>query len=122
MDYGFTPLQGQYKWGENVVTVLGPFHGFHVVVCVREMGEIGGKFAASYKLCTHPGDERAAAAPERSVSGVADSVQQAVNIAEQLARLHLAGLPLVRQAARLARNAASDRSSGIRGPRPAFTS
>ena len=107
MDYGFTSLEGQYQWGQHVEAVLGPFYDSYVLVCVREVGVIGTKFACSYKLCTDPTFASASAEPERFVAGLADSVQAATDIAEQLARLHLAGRPLVRQAARCARDSTS---------------
>jgi len=105
MDYGFKDLSGRYQWGQQVEAVLGPFYDSYVVVCVREMGAIGMKFAASYKVCADPARPGVDAEPERFVAGLADSVQEAMDIAEQLARLYLAGRPLVRQAARRARDA-----------------
>jgi hypothetical protein len=75
--------------------LFGPFSGYFAVVCVRETTEVGGKFAASYRICRGvPADYSGASpAPHKSVAGLSASADEAFDIALQLARLHIAGLP-----------------------------
>jgi hypothetical protein len=71
--------------------VLGPFHGYYAAIRVLPSG---AKFSASYKICTSPATDYGRAIPlrHRRVGGVWDSVEEAFDIAEQLARLLIAGL------------------------------
>ncbi len=75
--------------------VLGPFNGYFAVVQVCEVEGAGGGFLASYKICgAAPADYWSAVAlRQKSVAGLLDSVDEAIDIAVQLARLQMAGLP-----------------------------
>ena len=76
---------------------FGPFNGYVAVVRVREVSGFEGRFSASYKLwrCTPQADDGSARpVRQKSVGGVWESVEEAVDIALQLARLHIAGLPV----------------------------
>ena len=77
--------------------IFGPFNGYVAVVCVREVSGFENKFAASYELWRGaPAVDDANARPvrQKSVAGLSQSVDEAVDIALQLARLHMAGLPV----------------------------
>jgi hypothetical protein len=71
--------------------VLGPFDGYYAAVRVRRSG---AKVQASYKICvTPPADYRTApSVRHRRVEGLFESLEEGCDIAEQLARLHIAGL------------------------------
>jgi hypothetical protein len=71
--------------------VLGPFDGYYAAVRVRRSG---AKVQASYKVCvTPPADYRTAPSlRHRRVEGLFESLEEGCDIAEQLARLHIAGL------------------------------
>ncbi len=76
--------------------IFGPFHGYVAVVCVREVSGLEDKFAASYELWRGaPAADDANARPvrQKSVAGLSESADEAVDIALQLARLRIAGLP-----------------------------
>jgi hypothetical protein len=71
--------------------VLGPIDGYYAAIFVRELG---GKFRASYKVCSvAPADYRSAyPLRHKRADGLLDSAAQAMEIAEQLARLQIARL------------------------------
>jgi hypothetical protein len=71
--------------------VSGPFHGYYAAVRVRASG---AKFQASYKVCAvRPADYSGAISVRcRRVEGLMDTMEEARDIAEQLARLQIAGL------------------------------
>jgi hypothetical protein len=76
--------------------IFGPFDGYVAVVSVREASGFENKFAASYELWRGaPAVDDANARPvrQKSVAGLSQSVDEAVDIALQLARIHIAGLP-----------------------------
>lgn len=75
--------------------IYGPFSGYFAVVSVREIIEHGSKFVASYRICRGaPADgSNASSVPRKSVAGASESIEEAFDIALQLARLHIAGLP-----------------------------
>jgi hypothetical protein len=76
--------------------VLGPIDGYYAAIFVRELG---GKFRASYKICSvAPADYRSAyPLRHKRADGLLDSAAQAMEIAEQLVRLHIARLRDQRQ-------------------------
>jgi hypothetical protein len=71
--------------------VLGPIDGYYAAICARELG---GKFRVSYKVCAvAPADYGSALAlRQRRVGGPSDTVDEAMDLAEQLARLQIARL------------------------------
>lgn len=76
--------------------IFGPFNGYVVVVCVREASGFDNLFAASYELwrgAPDADDPNARPLRQKSVGGLSESIDEAVDIALQLARLHIAGLP-----------------------------
>lgn len=94
--------------------IFGPFSGYMAVVGVREVG--GSKFAASYELwqgVPEANDANAKPVKQKSVGGFSRSVDDAFDLALQLARLHIASLlgpgvtPHVNATSRLAQFAKS---------------
>jgi hypothetical protein len=76
--------------------IFGPFNGYVAVVCVREVSGSNTRFAASYELwrgAPEADDANAKPVRQKSVGGLSRSVDDAFDIALQLARLHIAGLP-----------------------------
>ena len=76
--------------------IFGPFNGYVAVVCVREVSGFGNQFAASYELwrgAPDTDDPNARPVRQKSVGGLSQNIDEAVDIALQLARLHIAGLP-----------------------------
>jgi hypothetical protein len=71
--------------------LFGPVDGYYGAIFVRELG---GKFRVSYKVCAAAPTDYRSARPVRHkrVDGLSDSPAEAFDIAEQLARLHIAGL------------------------------
>jgi hypothetical protein len=71
--------------------VLGPIDGYYAAIFVRGLG---GKFRASYKICSvAPADYRSAyPLRHKRADALLDSAAQAMEIAEQLVRLHIARL------------------------------
>ena len=78
--------------------VYGPFSGYYVAIHVCEMGELGDKFLASYKICDlEPTDYfKACAVRQKCVGGLSDEVEEAVEIALQLARLQISRLRVLK--------------------------
>lgn len=75
--------------------IFGPFNGYVAVVCVREVSGLENKFAASYELwrgAPAVADSNAKPVWQKSVAGLSVSVDEAVDIALQLALLHIACL------------------------------
>ena len=75
--------------------VFGPFSGYLVVVRVTEARDAKGYLSTSYKIQPQPlaGDSKANPTIQRQVAGLSRSIEEALDIALQLARLQLAGLP-----------------------------
>jgi hypothetical protein len=76
--------------------IFGPFNGYVAVVCVRDVSGCDNQFAASYELwrgAPHADDPNAKPVRQKPVGGLSESIDEAVAIALQLARLHIAGLP-----------------------------
>lgn len=75
--------------------VFGPFNGYLVVVCVTESSDAKGYLSTSYKIQPQAlaGDSKANPTIQRRVAGFTRSIEEALEIALQLARLQLAGLP-----------------------------
>lgn len=71
--------------------VLGPVDGYYVAIFARELD---GKFRASYKVCTIAPADYGSACPlrHRRVGGPSDTMAEAMDIAEKLARLQIARL------------------------------
>jgi hypothetical protein len=73
--------------------ILGPFNGYLVKVFVAPADGQAGKFSASYRICADGQSEaQAGALVQKRVGGLWGSIDEACDIAVQLARLHLAGL------------------------------
>jgi hypothetical protein len=75
--------------------IFGPFNGYVAVVCVREVTGCDNQFAASYELwrgAPDADDSDARPVLQKSVGGLSESIDEAVDIALKLARLHIAGL------------------------------
>lgn len=74
--------------------VFGPFNGYLVVVCVTEAGDAKGYLSTSYKIEPQApvGDPKANPTIRRRVAGFTRSVEEALDIALELARLQLASL------------------------------
>lgn len=72
--------------------VFGPFSGYLAVVNVRD-SEDGTKFSASYTICRGLSAEDSRQVLQKSVGGHSRTVDEATEIALQLARLQIAGLP-----------------------------
>lgn len=74
--------------------VFGPFNGYLVVVCVTEAREAKGYLSTSYKIQPQApaGDPKSSPTIQRRVGGLSRSIEEALDIALQLARLQLAGL------------------------------
>ena len=75
--------------------VFGPFNGYLVVVRVTEAGDAKGCLSTSYKIQPQApaGESKANPTIQRRVAGLSRSIEEALDIALQLARLQLAGLP-----------------------------
>lgn len=75
--------------------VFGPFNGYLVVVRVTEASEAKGHLSTSYEIQPQAlaGDSKANPTIQRRVAGLSRSIEEALDIALQLARLQLAGLP-----------------------------
>jgi hypothetical protein len=75
--------------------VFGPFSGYLVVVCVIEASDAKGYLSTSYRIQPQApaGDSKSNPTIQRRVAGLFRSVEEALDIALQLARLQLAGLP-----------------------------
>lgn len=75
--------------------VFGPFSGYLAVVTVRDSSEDGTKFAASYTIChgSSARDPEVSQMIRKNVGGHSGSIEEATEIALQLARLQIAGLP-----------------------------
>jgi hypothetical protein len=88
---------GSQQGGIEVDKVSGPFGGYYVALRVSELD---GKFCAAYKVCAAPPPDYASASPVRRkrVEGLLDTRDEAFDIAEQLARLQIAGLSPAPQA------------------------
>lgn len=95
--------------------IFGPFDGYVAVVSVREVSG-QNKFAASYELwlgVPEANDASAKPVKRKSVGGLSRSVDDAFDIALQLARLHITSLhgprvtPHVNATSRLAQFAKS---------------
>jgi hypothetical protein len=71
--------------------VLGPIDGYYAAIFARELD---GKFRVSYKVCAvAPADYASAfALRQRRVGGPSDTLDEAMELAEQLARLQIARL------------------------------
>jgi hypothetical protein len=71
--------------------VFGPIDGYYAAIFARELD---GKFRASYKVCAiAPADYRSACPlRHRRVDGLSHTLAEAMEIAEQLARLQIARL------------------------------
>jgi hypothetical protein len=71
--------------------VLGPIDGYYAAICARELD---GKFRVSYKVCAvAPADYGSAfALRQRRVGGPSATLNEAMELAEQLARLQIARL------------------------------
>jgi hypothetical protein len=76
--------------------IFGPFNGYVAVVCVRAVSGFDHQFAASYELwrgAPDTDDPNARPARQKSVAGLWESIDEAVDIALKLARLHIVALP-----------------------------
>lgn len=72
--------------------VFGPFSGYLAIVSVSE-SEDGTKFAASYSICrSSSGEDSDGRVLQKSVGGHSASIDEATEIALQLARLQISGL------------------------------
>jgi hypothetical protein len=71
--------------------VVGPIDGYYAAILARELD---GKFRVSYKVCAiAPADYGSALAlRQRRVGGPSDTLDEAMELAEQLARLQIARL------------------------------
>lgn len=71
--------------------VLGPIDGYYAAIFARELD---GKFRASYKVCAIAPADYGSACPlrHRRVGGPSDTLDEAMDLAEQLARLQIARL------------------------------
>jgi hypothetical protein len=71
--------------------VLGPIDGYYAAICARELD---GRFRVSYKVCAVPPADyvSARALRQRRVAGPSDTLGEAMELAEQLARLQIARL------------------------------
>jgi len=69
--------------------VLGPIDGYYVAIFARELD---GKFRASYKVCVTAPSSYGIASPLRHgrVGAPSGTLDDAMDVAEQLARLHIA--------------------------------
>jgi hypothetical protein len=100
--------------------VIGPINGCYAVIVARK---VDGKFRASYKVCASaPADYRSAAPlRHRRLSGLSDTPIEAIEIAEQLVRLHIARLEdedEARAAAKLPRVLVADFDSSMSDETP----
>ena len=75
--------------------VFGPFAGLYIAISIRDLGGLGTSFLAQYKICREKPVEFAAAEFLRSkcVEGICGSLEEAQEIALQLARLQIASFP-----------------------------
>lgn len=75
--------------------VFGPFDGYLVIVCVTEASDAKGYLSTSYKVQPQgpAGASKSNPTIQRRVAGLSRSIEEALDIALQLARLQLAGLP-----------------------------
>lgn len=81
----------------NCVTkhIFGPFKGYYVAVNIRAAAVPTGEFVAEYEIYSRVPDDVARLAPllKKRVEGLSSTVQDASQIAVQLARLQIANLP-----------------------------
>ena len=71
--------------------VFGPYDGFYVAVYVRDLGNLGTNFLGQYKICrTAPSDYFGADfVRSKCVDGISGAMDEAMEIALQLARLQI---------------------------------
>ena len=75
----------------NVEKMFGPYDGFFVAVYVRDLGNLGTSFLGQYKICrTAPYDYFGADfVRSKCVEGISGGMEEAMEIALQLARLQI---------------------------------
>ena len=71
--------------------MFGPYDGFFVAVYVRDLGNLGTSFLGQYKICrTAPYDYFGADfVRSKCVEGISGGMEEAMEIALQLARLQI---------------------------------